>query len=126
MRVEKTVEEKYTILKLLEEKLDSRVSPALKNEMVLTNSKGVNSIIINLEEVKYADSSGLSALLTGSRVCKNSGGTFVVCCVNDFIGNLVKISRLDSVFTVLPTQEEAIEAVFMELLENEITQSSEE
>jgi hypothetical protein len=39
---------------------------------------------------------------------------------------LVKISQLDSVFNILPTVEEAVDAVFMYEIENELKESEEE
>lgn len=60
--------EQYSILRLQEEKLDSPLSPALKSEFVTLNAEGIKNIIIDLTEVKYVDSSGLSALLVGNRI----------------------------------------------------------
>ena len=55
-------QEKYTMLKLHEEKLDSSVAPQLKSELITLHAEGVQNIILDLSEVKYTDSSGLSAL----------------------------------------------------------------
>ncbi len=122
MRFEKLVEEKYTEIKLLEEKLDSRISPTLKGEFILLNTKGTKNILLNLGEVKYADSSGLSAILTANRLCNHAGGSLVLCSLNDHVKKLIKISHLEQVLEILPTQEEAREAIFMMEVERELKQ----
>jgi anti-anti-sigma factor len=121
MRFEKNVDDKYTEIKLLEEKLDSRISPNLKGEFITLNSQGVQNIILNLENVKYVDSSGLSAILTANRLCSNSSGVMVLCGINSHVEKLIKISHLNDVLNIMPTSEEAREAVFMFVIENEIT-----
>ncbi|RMG32080.1 MAG: anti-sigma factor antagonist [Bacteroidetes bacterium] len=126
MRIEKIAEEKYTEIKLLEEKLDSRLSPELKGELIVLNTNGAKNIILNLKEVKYADSSGLSAILTGNRLCQSAGGTFVLSNLSDHIKKLIKISHLENVLTIVPTAEEAREAIFMDEIERELNEQEEQ
>ncbi len=120
MKFEKSVEEKHTVITLLEEKLDSRISPALKSEMVNLNAAGTQNILLNLGKVKYVDSSGLSAILTANRLCGASGGLFVLSNLNPHVEKLIKISHLESVLSILPTEDEGREFIFMKLIENEI------
>ncbi len=112
--------EQYSILKLLEEKLDSPLSPALKSEFVTLNAEGIKNIIIDLSEVKYVDSSGLSALLVGNRIYNEAGGIFILASLNDHVLKLIKISQLNNVLNLLPTVEEAIDAVFLKEIESDL------
>jgi anti-sigma B factor antagonist len=114
--IEKT--EKYVLFQLHEEKLTSITAPDLKTELVTLNAEGFNNIILNMSDVKYADSSGLSSILIGNRVCANSGGLFVMCNVTDHVMKLLKISQLDTILTLLNTVEEGIDAVFLHEIEN--------
>ncbi len=120
MKFEKKVEDQYTVIKLLEEKLDSRISPSLKSEFIMLNTNGVKNLILDLSEVQYIDSSGLSAILTANRLSKNLDGTLVLCCLNKHPEKLVKISHLESVLNIVPTEEEARDAIFMIELERQI------
>lgn len=122
MELKKTAEEKYTALKLLDEKLDSRISAELKSEFINLQTAGTKNLILNLEEVKYVDSSGLSAILTANRLFGASGGVLVLAHINPHVEKLIKISHLDTVLNILPTETEAKEAIYMFELENEITQ----
>ena len=119
-------QEKYSTLKLHEEKLDSSIAPSLKSELITLSAKGVKNIIIDLSEVKYTDSSGLSSLLVGNRVVNESNGIFLLCCLSDHTHKLVKISQLDSVLNILPTVEEAIDAVYMNEIEQELKEGDSE
>lgn len=126
MRFEKSVDDKYTAIKLLNDKLDTRISPDLKSEFINLNAQGIRNIILNLEEVKYVDSSGLSAILTANRLCSTAGGLLVLCQINSHVEKLIKISHLESVLNILPTQEEAAAEIFMAEMENEIAGEAEE
>ena len=112
--------EKYILIKLNEGKLNSLVSPQLKSELILTNTEGQRNIILDLSNVKYADSSGLSSLLVGHRLCKNASGVFILTGINEAVSRLVTISQLDNVITIVPTVEEAIDLIFMEEIEKEL------
>jgi len=112
--------EKYILVKLNESKLNSLVTPQLKSELILINAEGQRNIILDLSQVKFADSSGLSSLLVGHRLCKNAGGVFILASLCDAIGRLITISQLDSILSIVPTSEEAIDLIFMEEIEKEL------
>ncbi len=113
-------QEKYTLLRLHEEKMDSSVAPNLKSEMVTLHAEGVRNIVLDLTEVKYTDSSGLSALLVGNRIFQEDGGIFILTRLSEHTMKLIKISQLDSVLNILPSVEEAIDAVFMHEIEKDM------
>jgi len=113
-------EEKYSILKVDEEKLDSTKAPDFKSRFVTLHAEGVKSIVVNLSPVKYIDSSGLSALLVGNRLFSEKGGSFVLTGVNDHVMKLINISQLDKVLDIQLTIEEAIDAVIMNQIEGEL------
>jgi anti-sigma B factor antagonist len=106
-QIEKT--DKYTVIKLQAEKLDSNLAPALKSELVLLNTDGVKSIVIDLSETRYCDSSGLSAILVANRLCKNSNGTFVLTGLQEPVKKLISISQLDTILNITSTLAEASE-----------------
>ena len=113
-------EEKYFLLKLLAAKIDA--SNALELKQVFLGFKEENNpknLVLNLSEVKYIDSSGLSAILVANKVCSEAGGIMVLCGVSEHVMKLVKISQLDKILDILPTEEEAVDAVFIKELEKE-------
>jgi anti-anti-sigma factor len=99
--------ENHTLIKVLEEKLDTHIAPTLKSELVLVSGNGEKNIILDLSNCRYCDSSGLSAILVANRLCKNSNGTFVLTGLNDAVERLITISQLDTVLNITRTAEEA-------------------
>jgi anti-anti-sigma factor len=113
-------QEKYSLLRLHEEKMDSSVAPGLKSELITLHAEGIRNIILDLSDVKYTDSSGLSALLVGNRIFQEDGGIFVLSNLSDHTIKLIKISQLDSVLDIMTNVEEAIDAVFMHEIEKDL------
>lgn len=115
--IEVTEGDKFTLVKVATEKLNNALAPDLKGHFVKLSSEGVKNIILDLSDTKFCDSSGLSAILVGNRVCKNAKGTFVVCGIHDMVEKLIKISQLDSILNLAPTVTEARDIVFMDEVE---------
>ena len=59
-------------------------------------------------------------MLVGHRLCKNATGSFILTGLNDAVSRLVTISQLETVLTIVPTTEEAIDLIFMEEIEKEL------
>lgn len=113
-------QDRYTVFQLQEENLNSVVAPDLKSEIVILHNEGVNNLIFDLSEVKYVDSSGLSAILTADRLMKTNGSFVLTGIEQPAVKKLFEISRLDSVLSMAPTKQEAVEYVFMEELQREL------
>lgn len=117
--------DEYTILKIDEEKLDSTIAPEVKSEFVTLQAEGVQNVVLNMEDIKYSDSSGLSALLVGNRLFSESG-SFVMCGVQEHVMKLIRISQLDKVMEILPTVEEGVDAVMFNAIEKGLREGGEE
>ena len=104
-------QEKYSVIRLHEEKMDSGIAPNLKSELITLHAEGVRNIILDLSEVKYTDSSGLSAMLVGNRVLQEDDGMFVLAGLSDHTSKLIKISQLDSVLNIMDSVDAAIDAI---------------
>lgn len=112
--------EQYVVVESHVDKLDSLTAPDIKSELVFLLKSGKKNIIVDLEKTRYVDSSGLSALLTGNRLCKESKGSFVICCLQPSVEKLVQISQLSTVFEITPKRKEAIDVVMMNEIEREL------
>lgn len=113
-------QEKYSLISLNEEKLDSSISPLLKSEFITMNAEGFRNIILDLSKTKISDSSGLSAILVANRLCTGDEGIFILTGLTEHVNKLVKISQLDTVLTIMPTVAEAVDNVFMHELERSL------
>jgi len=113
-------QERYTVFQLQEETLNSLSAPELKTELVVLANEGVSNLIMDLSQVKFVDSSGLSAILTADRLWKSLGGFILTGIEHPNVKKLIEISRLDTVLTIIPTVSESIDYIFMEEIENEL------
>lgn len=118
-------EDRYTIFSLSEENLNSVVAPNVKSEFVILRNEGVKNLILNLTDVKFVDSSGLSAILTANRLWKNFGTFAVTGIVHPSVKKLIKISRLDTILNIFPTSKESIDFVLLEDIERELNATKE-
>jgi len=113
-------QENYCVLTIEEENINSLLAPHLKSEFVIIKNEGAKNLILNLEKVKFVDSSGLSAILTANRLWAE-GGSFIVTGVqNENVKKLISISRLDTVLTIIPTVSESIDYLSLEQIETDL------
>lgn len=113
-------QERYAVLKLEEENLNSVIAPGLKSDFIFFAQEGVPALILDLDDVKYVDSSGLSAILTAHRLWKDIGSFIIVGNLKPAVKKLIQISRLENILVILPTVSEAIDYAMMEELEREL------
>ncbi len=114
-------QEQYAVLSLDEDNLNSIIAPDLKSEFVFLRNEGVRNLIFDLTNVKYVDSSGLSAILTANRLWKDYGSYVITGINHPSVEKLIKISRLDTILALIPTVQEAIDYVHMEEAERQLT-----
>lgn len=109
----------YVIIALNEEKLDTTIAPELKSEFVTLQAEGFQHVILNMGQIKYSDSSGLSAVLVGNRLFGETG-SFIICEVQEHVSKLIRISMLDKVLNITETEKEAVDAVTVSDIESQI------
>lgn len=113
-------QEKHCVIRLHEAKLNTLIAAELKSELLLINNLGYANIVLDLSETQYCDSSGLSAILVGNRICRNANGSFLITGLSEPVKKLISISQLDQVLIITPTLTEAIDFIFMEEIERNI------
>jgi len=102
----------YTLISFTTDKLDAIVAPDLKSELVVIAKQGNKNILLDLASVKYCDSSGLSALLIGNRVCNELNGYFIISSLQTAVKKLITISQLNNILSITPTLTAAIDLLF--------------
>ena len=100
MNFEVQKDEHSATLKLKERKLDSSVSPTLKGEFLILCKPKLQTLNVDLADVEFCDSSGLSALLIADRKMKEHGGKVVLHNVHKNVSSLIKISMLERLFEI--------------------------
>jgi len=120
MNFEIDKKDNYAVVRVKVDKLDSQISPSLKSELVVLNADEFNNIVIDLSDTRYCDSSGLSAILVANRLCKNSGGVFVLCGLQRSVAKLISISQLDTILNITPTLDEAVDLLAITSIEKDL------
>jgi anti-anti-sigma factor len=99
-----------TVFKLKDKKLDATISPELKGEFLILCSGQTKQLILDMSNVEFCDSSGLSALLIAERKMRELGGIVKLAGVHKKVLSLIKISHLDRAFSIYDTVAKALKA----------------
>lgn len=73
---------------------------ALKIRVVEAIAAGQSTVVLDLSECGYIDSSGLGVLVSLAKKCQAAGGSLVLENVNEELCTLLELSRMDTVLTV--------------------------
>lgn len=68
-------------------------------------------VVVDLSQVNFIDSSGLTSLVAGMRDADKVKGSFRICNVHQEAKLVFEVTMMDSVFEIFETQEEALEGV---------------
>jgi len=111
MNFELTEKNAYNLITSKVEKVDASNASELKELFSKLKNDSKNVILVDLKATKYCDSSGLSALLSGHRYCRDTNGKFVLFGLQPMVSKLIKIAQLDRVLTISETEEQAEEVL---------------
>jgi anti-anti-sigma factor len=96
------------IFKLNEKRFDASIAGFVKGEFtILLHTEDVKKLIIDLSEVEYCDSSGLSAILLAFRILQTNDGQIRIASPTKNVKTLIEISQLDRVLNIYNTVNEA-------------------
>jgi len=79
-------------------------------KLVLETVKRAPRVIINLEKVKYIDSSGLATLVEGLKESQTLKNRFILVGLSTPARELLELTRLIKVFEVYENEEQALRA----------------
>ncbi len=97
----------YSIISSAVDKLNLSNASELKSMILTVNKSNINNLIIDLKETSYCDSSGLSAILSANRLCKNANGKFILTGLQPNVKKMIEIAQLHRVLSITETLEEA-------------------
>lgn len=77
---------------------------------------GRTAIVLDLSDVGFIDSTGLSVLLNGLRRITRARGRLALVCTSPTVLRLFAITKLDTTFDIVATREAALERVHRDVL----------
>jgi anti-sigma B factor antagonist len=66
------------------------------------------SLVVNLSEVTFLDSTGIGTLVAGLNRAVQFGGTLILVCDHERILKLFRITGLDTVFSIRSSVDDAV------------------
>jgi anti-anti-sigma factor len=90
--------------------IDLQRSPALYREFMAVCNARPERLIIDLREVGYMDSSGVSTLVEVLRTVNGYGGKLVLLAPTARVRSMFEIAKLDQFFTIADSEQEALDA----------------
>ena len=102
--------EDTSVFKLNEKRFDSQIAGLVKGELtIILHTEDTQKLVLDLAEVEYCDSSGLSAILLAYRILQTQEGQIRLSNPTKNVRKLIEISQLDRILPIFDSVEEAIQ-----------------
>lgn len=89
--------------------IDLYTVPRFKEVIRAALDQGHSTLLIDLSEVAYMDSSGFGALVGATKRLQPASGVIALIGCNDIISRMLRITRLNTVFHVFETKGQALQ-----------------
>jgi anti-sigma B factor antagonist len=100
----------HTVLSVRGE-VDMYSAPTLRDRLADLIDSGHHTVIVDLSEVGFLDSTGLGTLVAARTSATESGGALPVVCDQERVLKLFRITGLDSVFDLHASVADAVDAL---------------
>lgn len=90
-------------------RLDITSAAEAKRLFAETVEGGISRLVVDLADITFIDSSGLSALVSGLRTSRQAGGDLRIAAAGDQPTAVLALTTLDKVFRLYPTVGEALD-----------------
>lgn len=108
MTYKTTIQGSLTTLELSGE-IDLQTSPSARDQ-ILGLLKAGRDVLVSMAVVEYIDSSGIASLVEAMLYARDHQRVFVLAEVNQTVRQVFELARLDKVFKIYNTIQEAREA----------------
>jgi anti-sigma B factor antagonist len=98
------------VVTVTEKRLDAKIAVSFKDEMATLINAGETTVILDLAQVGFVDSSGLGAIVTSLKLIGRKGD-LLVSGVKDDVMTMFTLTRMDRVFQMFPTTEDALNSL---------------
>ncbi len=97
------------IIYVKEERLDAHNSGELKSAVQKLYEEGQKNVLIDLKDVRFIDSSGLGALVSGFKNAISHQGNLKLSSLQAQVKSMFELTRLHRVFEIFTSTAEALE-----------------
>lgn len=109
MNLQTEIKNDIVIIYVNEERLDAHNSGELKIEVQKLFEQGNKNMLIDLKDVRFIDSSGLGALVSGFKNAISHQGNLKLSTLQSQVRSMFELTRLHRVFEIFPSTAEALD-----------------
>lgn len=80
------------------DRLNAPVAPVVKDELNELLIKNQFNLVLNLEHIRFIDSTGIGVLISALKTARQNNGSFMLSNVNKEVMGLLSLMKLDKVF----------------------------
>lgn len=102
------IKEGIAVVSVTAARLDANIAPELKKVVGEIIDDGTSRIILDLETVKFMDSSGLGAVISSFKLTGQKG-EFVICNMNEDVHEIFSLTHMDRLFEIYPNVDEGFQ-----------------
>ncbi len=88
--------------------IDLSCAAMLRQELGRVQNERPRRLIIDLAGVPYMDSSGVATLVEAFQIARRAGTRLILCGLQDKVRSIFEIARLDMVFKIVGTIDDAM------------------
>jgi anti-sigma B factor antagonist len=96
----------------VEGEVDVLTSPRLKTALAGIVDSGATTLVLNLDQVRYMDSTGLGVIVSALKTIREKDGVIVLTGLSPHLMKIFEITGLRKIFDVYPTEGDALKACF--------------
>jgi anti-sigma B factor antagonist len=113
MQIQEKKFEDILVVKPLTKRIDAAFASEFKNIISDRINSGNVNILLDLSGVDFVDSSGLGAIVYILRAL-GGRGSLVICGLKETVSTLFRLSRMDKIFRIYASEDEALINFFRE------------
>jgi anti-sigma B factor antagonist len=106
------------VFSIKDKTIGAELAPDLKAKILIEAQPNIKGMIFELENVESMDSSGLGSLLLANRQLRDHSIPVYIVQANNFVKNLMTMTKIDQLFEFFNTIEEAKQKVLTNNQEN--------
>lgn len=110
MQIEQKTVNEIVVVTPLEKRIDASSATDFKQKLIDWISQGHKQILLDLSLVDFIDSSGLGAIVSCLKAI-GTDGDLVICGIRDTVMSLFQLTRMNRVFQIFLSQDEAVRAL---------------
>ena len=101
-------EDNLQVVSVLDNRIDAAVAIEFKDAMRASTDGGSETVVLDLSQVQFIDSSGLGAIVASM---KHMGASrnLALAGLTPTVENVLRLTRMDSVFSVFSTLDGALD-----------------